>query len=114
MPDDGNGRYMQAKPYADWYFFQVAKRVYRNDIEHLVTFVPSSLVNGLFMPQTTIGLLAAYFLGRQLYSQGYFEKEGVLNKYRIAGSVLCNLTHFGSLCLTTFLGWKLSRGKIRF
>ena len=64
MPDDGNGRYMQAKTYAEWYFFQVAKRVYKNDIEHLVTFIPSSLINGLIMPHATIGLLATYFLGR--------------------------------------------------
>ena len=79
-PDDGNGRYMQAKPYADWYFFAVSKRVYRNDLEHLVTLIPTSLVNGFFMPYPTIGLLATYWLGRTLYTQGYFQKEGVLNK----------------------------------
>ena len=71
---------MQAKPYEDWYFFAVSKRVYRNDLEHLVTLIPTSLVNGFFMPYPTIGLLATYWLGRTLYTQGYFQKEGALNK----------------------------------
>ena len=114
MPDDGNGRYMQARPYEDWYFMQIAKRVHRNDIEHLVTFIPASLFNGLILPYPTIGLLATYFLGRQLYSRGYFEKEGALNNYRMAGSALCNLAHMTTLGLTIFLGYRISRGKIRF
>lgn len=59
--------------------FNVAKRIYKNDLEHLTILAPFSLLNGLFMPYTTIGLLATYFLGRQLYSAGYFEKEGAMN-----------------------------------
>lgn len=41
--------------------------------------VPLSLVNGLVFPYPTIGLLCVYFLGRQLYTTGYFEKEGAMN-----------------------------------
>ena len=63
-PDDGNGRYMQAKSYADWYFFNVAKRVYRNDLEHIVVMVPCNLLNGVFMPYQTIGIMGMYLIGR--------------------------------------------------
>jgi hypothetical protein len=93
--------------------FNVAKRIYRNDLEHLITVAPLSLLNGLVMPYPTIGLLATYFLGRQLYSSGYFEKEGAMNTKRMAGSMLCNLANFGTMGLTVFLGWRLSRGKLR-
>lgn len=113
LPDDGNGRYMSRRPYADWYFFNVAKRVHRNDVEHLVTLAPLSLVNGLLMPYPTIGLLATYFVGRQLYTSGYFEKEGALNKLRVAGSIMCNIAHFSTLVLAVVIGWRISRGKLR-
>ena len=96
------------------YSFNVAKRVHRNDVEHIVTMVPCSLVNGLVMPLPTIGLLATYFLGRQLYTSGYFEKEGAVNKKRMAGSLLCNVAHFSTLMLTVGIGYRLSRGKLRF
>jgi hypothetical protein len=66
------------------------------------------------MPMPTIGLMATYFLGRQLYTTGYYEKEGAKNTMRMAGSALCNLAHFSTLLLTVTLGWRLSRGKIRF
>jgi hypothetical protein len=72
FPDDGNGRYMQAKSYAEWYFFNVGKRIHRNDLEHLVTLAPLSLINGLLMPYPTLGLLTTYFTGRLCYSYGYF------------------------------------------
>ena len=111
-PDDGNGRYMQAKPYGDWYFFAVAKRVYRTDIEHLVTMIPMSLVNGFVLPYPTIGLLSAYLLGRTLYTQGCFEKEGALNSRRMMGSALCNLGHVGTLAVTMVIGYRLARGKL--
>ena len=93
--------------------FNIAKRVYRNDLEHLVTLMPASLVNGLIYPMPTIGLLATYFIGRQLYSTGYFEKEGALNNKRMIGSALCNIAHVSTLGLTVFIGWKLTRGKLR-
>ena len=104
---------MQAKPYADWYFFAVSKRVYRNDLEHLVTLIPTSLVNGFFMPYPTIGLLVTYWLGRTLFTQGYFQKEGALNRSRVIGSALCNLAHVATLGVTMFLGYRLTRGKLR-
>jgi hypothetical protein len=70
-PDDGNGRYMQMKPFADWYFINISKRLHRNDFEHLVTVVPLSLINGVVFPWTTVGLLGVYFAGRVIYTQGY-------------------------------------------
>ena len=109
-PDDGNGRYMMRRPYAEWYHVNIAKRIQRNDMEHLVTLIPLSLANGLLMPVPTIGLLMTYFLGRHMYSSGYQEMEGALNKYRMAGSLLCNLAHVGTLTLTVVLGLRLRRG----
>jgi len=79
QPDDGNGRYMQNQGYASWYFFAVAQRCHKNDLEHLVTMLPLSLVNGLMFPVTTSLLLATYLLGRTLFTKGYQEKEGAFN-----------------------------------
>ncbi len=113
-PDDGNGRYMQAKSYPEWYFMAVSKRLYKNDLEHLVTMITASLVNGFVYPYPTIALLATYFFGRSLYSSGYVEKEGAMNTKRMAGSALCNIAHVSTLGLTVFLGLRLSRGKKLF
>ncbi len=110
-PDDGNGRYMQAKTYPEWYFMAVSKRLYKNDLEHLVTFIPASLFNGFIYPYPTIALMATYFLGRSLYSAGYMEKEGAFNHKRMAGSALCNLSHVATLGLIVSIGWRLSRGR---
>ena len=57
----------------------INKRISRNDFEHLVTVVPLSLVNGLIYPMTTTGLMLTYFIGRQLYTQGYLEKDGAFD-----------------------------------
>jgi hypothetical protein len=78
-PDEGNGRYMESQGYAAWYFFNVTKRLHKNDFEHLVTLLPLSLVNGVFYPLTTVGLLSIYLGGRWLFSVGYLEKEGAFN-----------------------------------
>lgn len=70
-PDDGNGRYMEAQGYASWYFFNVVKRLHKNDYEHLVTLLPLSLVNGVIYPIPTFCLLSTYFGGRLLFTYGY-------------------------------------------
>ena len=111
-PDDGNGRYMKERPYSDWYFMNVAKRIYRNDIEHIVTMIPMSLLNGIVYPYSTIGLLAVYFIGRSLYTNGYFEKEGAENKKRMVGSLLCNFAHVGTFGVTMMIALNMSRGRI--
>ena len=69
-------------------------------------------MTGLINPTPTIGLLATYFLGRILYTKGYFSPEGAMNKHRMAGSVLCNLSHVGILGLTLYTAVMLRRGKI--
>lgn len=79
----------------------------------MVTLIPASLVNGLIYPMPTIALLSTYFLGRQFYSSGYFEKEGALNNKRMIGSALCNIAQIGTLGLTVFVGWRFTRGKLR-
>ncbi|CDW87863.1 UNKNOWN [Stylonychia lemnae] len=111
-PDDGNGRYTQGRQYADWYYMNVTKRVIQNDLEHITTIIPLSLVTGLFNPYPTIGLLSTYFLGRVLYTKGYFMPEGALNKQRMVGSVLCNLSHVGVLGLTIYTAVMLRRGRL--
>ena len=67
-PDDGNGRYMKNKEYPVWYFMNVAKRIKNNNTESLSMVAPLSLVNGLFQPYPTIGLLLAYAVGRNFYT----------------------------------------------
>ena len=69
-------------------------------------------MNGLIKPYSTIALLAVYFLGRQLFTWGYFEKEGAVNKKRMAGSLLCNLAHVGTVGMSLYVAWVLRRGKL--
>jgi hypothetical protein len=71
FPDDGNGIYAQTQGYPAWYFFNITKRIHRNDFEHLVTLIPLSLVNGFFFPKVTIALLGVYYTGRYFYTVGY-------------------------------------------
>lgn len=78
----------------------------------MVTVVPLGLLNGLVYPYPTIGLLSTYIFGRYLYTGGYIEKDGAFSKKRIAGSILCNLSNFGIMCTTLFLGIRMSRGKL--
>ena len=74
--------------------------------------IPMSLMNGLALPIPTIGLLSSYFLGRYLYTWGYFKKEGAFNQKRMIGSMLCNLAHIGTLGLSLVLAYRLTRGKV--
>ncbi len=87
--------------------------MHSNDLEHIVTMIPLSLVNGLVMPYPTIGLLSIYFVGRMLYTKGYFEKEGAFNKKRMIGSMMCNVGHFGTIALSMGLGYRITRGKAK-
>jgi hypothetical protein len=63
----------------------------------LVTFVPLSLLNGLFYPRATILLMCTYFFGRYSYTNGYMENEGVMHPQRIVGSALVNLSKLATL-----------------
>ena len=74
----------------------IAKRAYKNDLEHLTVLLPLSLANGFFYPTPTACFLGAYLFGRTLYTAGYFEKEGAFNKRRMGGSLLCNAASVGT------------------
>ena len=65
----------------------------------------------MVLPYETMALLSIYIAGRYFYTYGYNEKEGALNKYRMIGSAMVNITHIGILGLTVFMGLRLSRGK---
>ena len=97
--------------YPAWYFFHINKRVHRNDFEHIVTLIPLSLVNGLVYPVLTIGLLSLYAAGRYAFTYGYLEKEGALNKYRVAGSVAVNVSKLLTMGTFAFLGLQMVRGR---
>ena len=100
------------KPFSDWYFLNISKRLHRNDFEHLVTVVPLSILNGLVFPWTTVGLLGVYLTGRVIYTKGYQEKEGAFNKMRIAGSIMVNLSHIATIGLAGLLAYRMIRGTL--
>ena len=77
-----------------------------------MTVIPLSLVNGLIYPWPTVGLLGTYLVGRTLYGNGYHEKEGAFNKMRIAGSVLVNVVHMGTMGITMVLGYRMVTGNL--
>ena len=70
------------------------------------------MVNGLVFPRVTMGLLAAYFVGRRAFTLGYQEKEGAFNQMRMAGSVTVNLVHFATIGVSMFLSYRLMAGKL--
>jgi len=86
--------------------------VHRNDFEHIAPMMPLALFNGLIYPWTTIACLTGYFVGRKAYTAGYQEKEGAFNQYRIFGSVVCNVTHIGTILMTLFIGFRMARGNL--
>ena len=90
--------------YPDWYFLNIAKRQGRNGTESIGMLAPLSLVNGIFLPYPTMALLFTYATGRYYYAQGYTEKEGVNNKQRVAGAVMCHTTTFVSMFMSLFIG----------
>jgi hypothetical protein len=112
QPDDGNGRYTAESGYGNWYFLNVRQRIYMNDLEHLVTFAPLSLVNGLIYPWATTGLLATYFTGRYFYHIGYLNKDGAEDPKRTMGSVICVGAVFGTVTLSTVLALRMITGKL--
>ena len=77
-----------------------------------MTILPLSMVNGVVYPWLTMGLLGGYFIGRRLFTDGYQEKEGAFNQWRIAGSVGVNLVHALTMATTMFLGYRLAAGKL--
>ena len=110
LPDDGNGRYMRAKPYPDWYFMNVARRQISNNTESIVTVLPCSLINGAVYPYVTMGLLSTYLVGRYFYVEGYVQKEGVRNNMRMAGAVMSHSATWMTTLLTLGIGIALRRG----
>ena len=112
LPDDGNSSYMLAKGYSTWYLLSITRRLHRNDFEHLVTTIPMSLVNGMFYPKLTMGLLTAYFIGRRMFTNGYQEKEAASNQYRMFGSVTVNMIHAATIGVSFFLAMRLITGKL--
>ena len=103
---------MALRGFSDWYFVNIEKRIHRNDFEHLVTVIPLSLINGVIYPKVTTGLLITYIIGRTLYSAGYREKEGAFNQFRIVGSLMVNVSHFATIALSGFVGYRLARGSL--
>ena len=112
LPDDGNGRYSKLKAYPEWYFMNIARRQKSNGHDSLVTMAPLSLVNGLFLPYVTMGLVSGYCVGRYLYVEGYIQKEGAANKQRTAGAILCHTTNCITMLTSLAIGVQLARGKL--
>jgi len=52
-----------------------------------------------------------YFGGRLLFTFGYQEKEGAFNKYRMAGSLIVNLSKMTTIALTVYCGFRMATGK---
>ena len=102
---------MQNQSYSSWYFFQVATRCYKNDMEHLVTFLPLSLLNGICYPLTTSVLLAGYLGGRTLFTMGYNEKEGAWNEMRLYGAMGVNASKMIAFGITFWMAFQMIRGK---
>jgi hypothetical protein len=65
------------------------------------------------LPYTTAALLFAYLYARsQLFTQGYFEKEGASNWKRMYGSIAVNLVNVTTMGITTVLAIRMIRGKL--
>lgn len=90
----------------------IAKRVHKNDMEHLTVMLPLSLANTVFLPRQTIVMLTIYTFGRYLFTKGYHDKEGAGSSSRIAGSILVNFAHVSTIMISLYIGIMLSRGKL--
>ena len=90
--------------YPEWYFMNIAKRQKNNNLENVVTFGPLSMVNGLFLPYLSIGMMSTYVIGRNFYNQGYVEKEGAMNTQRMAGAAMCHTATCVTVISSLFIG----------
>ena len=87
--------------------------MFHNDFDHLVSVLPLSLVNGIVLPYTTSALLFVYCYARaNLYTKGYFEKEGSSSNKRMVGSVAVNLVNVATMGISTVLAIRMIRGKL--
>ncbi|CAG9325812.1 unnamed protein product [Blepharisma stoltei] len=70
-PDTGSGRFSKKLPLKDWYDFNNAQRIQWNYLEGAHAPLVCIPIAGLEFPYWTIGLGAAYIIGRTVYSIGY-------------------------------------------
>jgi len=84
-PDTGNGWYSQQLSYKEWYEFNNAQRIQMNFLEHMPIVLLFAVIGGLFFPMAIFYGEIAYFVGRLLYSAGYYRGP---NKRLIGALVL--------------------------
>ena len=70
-----------------------------------------NLVNGFFYPQVTIGLLGLYYTGRYFYTIGYYENAGVMDKQRVAGTIMVNISKLATFGVFMLISTKLIKGR---
>lgn len=98
-PDAGCGRYGKALPYGDWYDMNNGQRAQINFLEQITFIIGVSLIAGFQADCTwyAMGLLAAYSVGRLLFSLGY---TALGPNARIPGALIMDLAILGQLVLS--------------
>ena len=76
----------------DWYRFNVLQRNHLNYMENINWATTAVLAAGVVNPNYGVGVGLSYILGRLLYAMFYQKKGGAMNKLRISGMVVCQLS----------------------
>lgn len=98
-PDAGCGRYGKALPYGDWYDMNNGQRAQINFLEQITFIIGISLIAALQQDCTwyAMGFLAAYSIGRFIFSMGY---TALGPNARVPGAILMDLAILGQLILS--------------
>ena len=95
----GNGRYADKLSYKDWFDFNVAQRIHYHYLESVTPVVCWLLIGGIYYPQVSASLGAAYILGRIIFHIGYSLKGP---QGRVIGFILQFLATF-ALCIVSII-----------
>ncbi len=68
----GNGRYAEKLSYKAWYEYNSAQRAHYNFVEWIASTLLLIAVSGVYFPIPAASLGLAIFIGRIIYSIGYF------------------------------------------
>jgi glutathione S-transferase len=103
----GNGVYSQRLPYKQWYDFNNAQRAHYNFVESIATSLTLLIIGGIYYPDIAAGFGLALFIGRIVYSLGYYLSGA---GGRLIGVLLIDVALIGLFVLSLMTGYKFVKG----
>ncbi|TNV85344.1 hypothetical protein FGO68_gene17327 [Halteria grandinella] len=103
LPDMGNGFFSNALSYKEWFLFNNAQRAHYNYLENFTPTIVWIIISLFYHPLSAAVLGFVVFIGRIIYSVGYFKTPNL----RSVGAIVFDLGFIGLfvLSLVTIAKW---------